>query len=517
MLMRNNFSLLTHKGRWLLATLTLLFTLGIGQMWADDVVISLQGTTSAASKKAAQIGSQDAYFGRCGDVASLSTNGLSIGNSGIFVAFKVAAKSEIVLTCYCTASSNYNKVEYLSTVTWSNITSMATTAVNSTPAKAYFETNFEEINITYDKTTQKNQEYTISLGEYEAGDYAIYMKNSINSGWYLRTITLTPTGTNPPATSYTITYDANGGSGDAMANSTNTVSACTFTAPTGKEFKEWNTKADGTGDPYAAGDVATKALDLYAIWKDHELSSDATLSALTVGGVAVEGFAAATEEYNVVLPFGTTSVPTVAGTAASAFAKSVVVTQAASVTSDATVVVTAENDATKTYTIHFSVASSKLLLMAWNKDENFCGGSPKFASAVKSNNASVSAYINQITFTNVEGSGDDGAEGGSLNVGKKVGNMFTLTAKAGYAFQEMTFYAKIQDATCQYSLDGGDWQTLTSTNTGNNACYTVFSSEEVHEFRLRSTGTSGVWIRNMELTMITACTPKTIAWLLNTK
>lgn len=34
MLMRNNFSLLTHKGRWLLATLTLLFTLGIGQMWA---------------------------------------------------------------------------------------------------------------------------------------------------------------------------------------------------------------------------------------------------------------------------------------------------------------------------------------------------------------------------------------------------------------------------------------------------------------------------------------------------
>ncbi len=70
-----------------------------------------------------------------------------------------------------------------------------------------------------------------------------------------------------PAASYTITYDANGGSGDAMESSTNTVSACTFTAPTGKEFKEWNTLATGLGDSYDPGDAASSDLDLFAIWQ----------------------------------------------------------------------------------------------------------------------------------------------------------------------------------------------------------------------------------------------------------
>ena len=36
MLMKKQFQSLTEKGRWLLATLTLIFTLGIGQMWAAD-------------------------------------------------------------------------------------------------------------------------------------------------------------------------------------------------------------------------------------------------------------------------------------------------------------------------------------------------------------------------------------------------------------------------------------------------------------------------------------------------
>ena len=69
-----------------------------------------------------------------------------------------------------------------------------------------------------------------------------------------------------PATSYTITYDANGGDG-TMSNSTNTVSACTFTAQTGQEFKEWNTQADGLGDTWAVGATATSDLDLFAIWQ----------------------------------------------------------------------------------------------------------------------------------------------------------------------------------------------------------------------------------------------------------
>ena len=69
------------------------------------------------------------------------------------------------------------------------------------------------------------------------------------------------------AASYTITYNNNGGSG-SMSNSTNTVSTCTFTAPEGKEFKEWNTAANGSGATWAAGATATSNLDLYAIWQN---------------------------------------------------------------------------------------------------------------------------------------------------------------------------------------------------------------------------------------------------------
>ena len=323
----------------------------------------------------------------------------------------------------------------------------------------------------------------------------------------------------PQAEKHHVTYSLNGGTGtaptqeDVAENGKFTVAAMPsgVTPPTGKEFDKWN---DGTTD-YAAGaeyTMGTSDVELTAKWKDHVLSDDATLSDLTVGGETVSGFAPATLAYNVELPFGTTAVPAVVGTANSTFAKSVDVTPAASLPGSTTVVVTAENNSTKTYTITFTVADSKDIRMAWNTSNNFCSGAEKYSSAVKSDNALVSAYINKITFTNVEGSGDNGAEGGSLNVGKKAGNMFTLAAKPGYAMKAMQFAAKIQDATCEYSLDGGEWTTLSSTNTGGDACYTVFSDEEVHEFRLRSTGTSGVWIRNMELSIITACTPVKLTW-----
>jgi hypothetical protein len=65
---------------------------------------------------------------------------------------------------------------------------------------------------------------------------------------------------------HTITYDANGGTG-SMSDSINVVSANTFTAPSGMEFKEWNTEDDGSGTPYAAGDTVSDDTDLYAIWQ----------------------------------------------------------------------------------------------------------------------------------------------------------------------------------------------------------------------------------------------------------
>ena len=81
-----------------------------------------------------------------------------------------------------------------------------------------------------------------------------------------------------PAT-YTVTFDANGGSG-AMAQRSYKIDAnCPLPANSfylfAKKFVGWNTKADGTGEKYADGakvsDLAAKAdekVTLYAQWKD---------------------------------------------------------------------------------------------------------------------------------------------------------------------------------------------------------------------------------------------------------
>ncbi len=87
-------------------------------------------------------------------------------------------------------------------------------------------------------------------------------------------------------------------------------------------------------------------------------SSDSTLSALTVSaGTLSPAFVSTTQTYSVELPYGTTAVPTVTATANDAKANASV-TQAGSVTGTASVLVTAEDGSTATYTVSFSVASA---------------------------------------------------------------------------------------------------------------------------------------------------------------
>ncbi len=77
----------------------------------------------------------------------------------------------------------------------------------------------------------------------------------------------------------TINYNANGGAGtmtnqiNADINST-TVSSNSFTAPTNRQFRDWNTKADGTGITVAANIPLTSVVSdgdtitLYAQWDE---------------------------------------------------------------------------------------------------------------------------------------------------------------------------------------------------------------------------------------------------------
>ena len=80
-----------------------------------------------------------------------------------------------------------------------------------------------------------------------------------------------------PAPPATVTYNGNGGTGTAPTESgkaegaTFIAAANTFTPPSGKQFKEWNTESGGTGRGYAPGTTVTMPagnLTLYAIWED---------------------------------------------------------------------------------------------------------------------------------------------------------------------------------------------------------------------------------------------------------
>jgi LPXTG-motif cell wall-anchored protein len=100
-------------------------------------------------------------------------------------------------------------------------------------------------------------------------------------------------------------------------------------------------------------------------------SSDATLSGITIDGTALNGFAIDKTEYNVELPVGTTKVPEVVATVSNGKANAVV-TVATELPGTTTIVVTAEDGTTKTYTINFTV---------------------KVAEPVKSSDANISEII----------------------------------------------------------------------------------------------------------------------------
>ncbi len=79
-----------------------------------------------------------------------------------------------------------------------------------------------------------------------------------------------------PLTSYTLTYNANGGTGAPDSQSGNGNITLSSGTPSRKSytFKSWNTKSDGTGTNYAPGATFKLSADttLYAIWEKNDVT-----------------------------------------------------------------------------------------------------------------------------------------------------------------------------------------------------------------------------------------------------
>jgi hypothetical protein len=114
---------------------------------------------------------------------------------------------------------------------------------------------------------------------------------------------------------------------------------------------------------FELGTMGDGSADFTYLFDDLELvtvaaSDNATLSDLMVDGTTVAGFDAATLNYMVELPYGTTNVPAVNATTADTNA-SAVVTPAASLPGTTSIVVTAEDGTTtSTYTVEFTLAAN---------------------------------------------------------------------------------------------------------------------------------------------------------------
>ena len=129
-----------------------------------------------------------------------------------------------------------------------------------------YTTNYDTISINSAKL-HNGTEYAGTEEEYTLTDNAaansVYYWNTSDSKWKLE----------GAVEDVTVTFEANGGNGEAMQQSvtsgTDTVlNANTFTRD-GYTFAGWNTAADGTGTAYADGATVnlTEDLVLYAQWK----------------------------------------------------------------------------------------------------------------------------------------------------------------------------------------------------------------------------------------------------------
>ena len=127
------------------------------------------------------------------------------------------------------------------------------------------------------------------VNQVDEGDY--YVVEYLNGAYYLSekfTVSYTAA-----VTTYTVSFDANGGTGTMAAatgiSGSYTLPACTFTAPSDKQFKGWATSASGAVITDTSINV-TENTTLYAIWEPIPVSKPAITTVTLPDGKVGEAY-----------------------------------------------------------------------------------------------------------------------------------------------------------------------------------------------------------------------------------
>ena len=144
--------------------------------------------------------------------------------------------------------------------------------INGVASAANYESAADTVIATFKCTVDAGATGTLEVGLKELEFYSVDFTD-ITSRFSVVKTAVAISGATPPPATYTVSFDANGGTG-TMAEVTGvsagayTLPANGFTAPEGKRFVGWATSASGTAT--AAGEAITVSdnVTLYAIWEE---------------------------------------------------------------------------------------------------------------------------------------------------------------------------------------------------------------------------------------------------------
>lgn len=177
---------------------------------------------------------------------------------------------------YSTSQSNtavsITAAAYMCSVAWGFDVSYVTSTVTINGSSSSTTTGFYSANGATVEKSMVSKTVSVSRGT-SAKTVSLSAVVNNHSGYMNGTSTASATVTIPALSSYSVTYDANGGTGAPSSQTKwyGTTLTLSSTRPTreGYTFLSWNTSASGTGTSYAPGAsyTANAALTLYAQWE----------------------------------------------------------------------------------------------------------------------------------------------------------------------------------------------------------------------------------------------------------